>query len=219
MANYRGQDGSLILGGKLVGSPLTVGSLTTGVATMTIDATTLTGIVAVGDLFTIPNETGTPTHTVTGSTFRVVSTNTVSAITFTPAIVTVVVADNSTVTFTNNTTAELTAWGMDASLEVIDTTKKGDTHRLFKGGIATWSGTATALLDYLDTEQASLIDEIATGSPDGTIAALMFEIESGKQWYGSVELSNFVVNSPEGSSLVDVAFTFQGSGAVLPDWN
>jgi len=189
---------------------------------------TMVGVVAVGDLFTIPNETGTPTHTVTGSTFRFTSTNAVSAITFTPAAATGIV-DNSTVLFSSNSVGEVTAWDITVDMVVLDDTVKNDTHKTFKGGIVRWSGTASALLDYLDTQQASLIDEIATGTPDGTIAALQFQVDEGddvvgsdislKTWYGAAVLSNFVTTSPAGDTgIVPVTFNFQGSGQVLPQW-
>ena len=127
-------------------------------------------------------------------------------------------ADDAAVSFTANSVGEIRTWDLTAELEVIDTTAKGATHRTFKGGLAKWQGSATAWLDYLDTQQAALIDEIANGTPDGTIAGLMFQAASGKTWYGAAELSSFVADSPEGTALVPVSFNFQGSGQVLPDW-
>ena len=66
MANQRGQSGGLILGGLLVGSPLVNGALSQSATTMDIDATSLTGVVIIGDTFTLAGESGSPTHTVTG---------------------------------------------------------------------------------------------------------------------------------------------------------
>ncbi|KKL76779.1 hypothetical protein LCGC14_2041480 [marine sediment metagenome] len=163
-------------------------------------------------------EAGSPTHTVTGGPFYVAAANAIASITFSTAIAAGGVANDAAVSFTSNSVAEIRAWDLTAELETIDDTVKGDTHRTFKGGLAKWNGTATAWLDYLDTQQAALIDAIATGSPDGTIAGLMFQISSGKTWYGGAELSNFSTDSPEGTALVPVSFDFQGSGQVLPDW-
>ena len=218
MANQRGQDGGLILGGLLVGSPLVNGALSQGATTMDIDAASLTGVVIVGDKFTLAGESGSPTHTVTGGPFRVASGNAISSITFSTAIASGGVSDGAAVSFTSNSVAEINAWDLTAELEIIDDTVKGDGHRTFRGGLAKWTGSATALLDYLDTEQASLIDEIASGSPDGTIAGLMFQVASGKTWHGAAELTDCAVSSPEGSALVTVSFDFQGSGPVAPDW-
>ena len=114
---------------------------------------------------------------------------------------------------------EMRSWSLDGvSLEMIDDTVKGDTHRTFLGGLATWEGTATAWLDYDDAEQAELIDAIATDPPDGAIAGLMFQVASGKTWYGAAEIQNFRIDSPEGSAVTPVTFDFQGTGQVLPDW-
>lgn len=206
------------MGGLLVGSPVVNGALSQGATTMDIDAGSLTGVVIVGDTFTLAGESGSPTHTVTGGPFYVASGNAISSITFSTSIASGGVSDGAAVSFTANSVAEVRAWDLTAELEMIDKTVKGITHRIFRGGLAKWNGTATAWLDYLDTEQAALIDAIATGSPDGTIAGLMFQIASGKTWYGGAELSNFATDSPEGNALVPVSFDFQGSGQVLPDW-
>ena len=218
MSNSRGQDGGLILGGLLVGSPLVAGALIENDVVMSIDAVSLTGVVIIGDTFTLAGEAGSPTHTVTGGPVYVAAANAIASITFSTGVAAGGVANNAAVTFASNSVAEIRTWELASELEMIDDTVKGDTHRTFKGGLAKWNGTATALLDYLDTEQASLIDEIANDPPDGTIAGLMFQIASGKTWYGAGELSNFRAESPEGTALVPVSFDFQGSGQVLPDW-
>lgn len=218
MSNLRGQEGGLILGGLLVGSPLVDGALIENDVVMDIDAVSLTGVVIIGDTFTLAGEAGSPTHTVTGGPFYVAAGNAITTLTFSTAIAAGGVANDAAVSFTSNSVAEIRAWDLTAEIEMIDDTVKGDTHRTFKGGLANWNGSATAWLDYLDTQQALLIDAIATGSPDGTIAGLMFQVASGKTWYGAAELMNFRTESPEGTALVPVSFDFQGSGQVLPDW-
>ncbi len=218
MSNSRGQDGGLILGGLLVGSPLVNGALIENDVVMDIDAVSLTGVVIVGDTFTLAGEAGSPTHTVTGGPFYVAAANAIATITFSTGIAAGGVADDAAVSFAANSVAEIRAWDLTVEIEPIDDTVKGDTHRTFKGGLAKWNGSATAWLDYLDTQQAALIDEIANDPPDGTIAGLMFQVDSGKTWYGAAELSSFVTDSPEGTALQGVTFNFQGSGQVLPDW-
>ena len=217
MSNFEGQDGALILGGLLVGTPLVNGALIENDLIMDIDAVSLTGVVLTGDTFTLDGEAGSPTHTVTGGPY-VAAANAIANITFTTGIAAGGVSNDAGVNFTANSVAEIRQWAMNAALEVIDDTVKGDLHRTFKGGLAVYSGSATAWLDYLDTEQASLIDEIANDPPDGTIAGLMFQIASGKTFYGAAELSSFSTESPEGSAVVPVTFEFQGTGQVLPDW-
>ena len=219
MSTFEGQDGALILGGLLVGSPLVDGALIENDTTMDIDAVSLTGVVIVGDTFTLAGEAGSPTHTVTGGPFYVAAGNAITSLTFSTAIAAGGVANDAAVTFASNSVAEIRSWSLTTALEIIDDTVKGDTHKTFLGGLATWEGTATAWLDYDDTEQAELIDAIANDPPDGAIAGLMFQVASGKTWYGGAEIQNFRTESQEGSAVTPVTFDFQGTGQVLPDWN
>jgi hypothetical protein len=178
----RGQDGLLSLGGYLDGSPLLNGALTEGLTQMDIDATSLKGVVIVGDTFTIAGESGSPTHTVTNGPFYVTVANEVNNIDFTPGIAAGGVANNAAVTFTSHSIAEITAWSLDeVTIEQADDTVKGDTHRTFKGGLASWRGSATALLDYGDADQATLIDAGAT-SGVGTLAGIVLRTASGHLW-------------------------------------
>ncbi len=218
MSNDRGQDGALMLGGRLVGSPLVNGALLENDTTMDIDAVTLTGIVAVGDTFTLAGEAGSPTHTVTGGPFYVAAANAIASITFSTAIAAGGVADDAAVTFADNAVAELLSWTLDhAGLELIDDTVKGDTHRTFKGGLARWSGSAAAWLDYDDPQQASLIDGLAPGSVGGftdfseyasgsppsdwtrTVGTGVFDVDDDVLFTGEKKFHQDV-NSPDGTA-------------------
>lgn len=219
MSTQRGQDGLFSLGGLLVGTPELNGALIATAIQMDIDGASLVGVVMVGDTFTIEGEAGSPTHTVTNGPFYVAAANAVNNIDFTPGIAAGGVADGADVTFTAESVAELTAWSLDeVGIEMADDTVKGDTHRTFKGGLASWRGSATALLDYGDTEQAALIDA-GLDSASGTLAAIALRLASGKIWYGAGELAGLSFGSPDGTAPCPFSFTFQGSGEVLPDWN
>lgn len=221
MATVRGQDGLLILGGKLQGAPLVAGAVASAAATVSVDGSQLYGLVAVGDIFVVDGDG--INRTVTGSVVRAASTNAVSAITFTPSA-TAGFGNNVTVTFNSNSIGELTRWSIDSvEQELIEDTVKGDTTKTYKGGYVNWNGSAAARLDYGDTKQAELIDMLASGSPDGTIATLMFVVEDVtlgdlKHLYGSAYLTSFSITSPEGSSIVEVTFAFTGVGDLSTDW-
>lgn len=213
--NDRGQGGALILGGRLFGSPLVNGALLENDTTLDIDATTLIGLVAVGDTFTLAGESGSPTHTVTGGPFYLTVGNAIASITFSTAIAAGGVADDAAVTFADNRMGEVVSWTLDNSgLELIETTVKGITHKTFRGGLHAFEGSAAALLDYLDTKQGALIDAIATGSPDGTIASLILEVAPSRFLYGGAVLRHFASTSPETGPVV-VGFTFRGTGEFL----
>ena len=216
MANYRGQDGLLILGGELVGSPLTRAAYATGITTIAVTggASTLTGVLTVGDIFTVAGGTE---HTLSGS-FYVASTNAVAGLVFTPAIATAF-ASNAAVTFQSHSVAELKEWSLDPSIDLIEDTVKGDKHKTYLGGLAGHKGRATAWLDAGDTEQAALLEKIAAATPDGTVAALVLKVADGKYLYGAAVLSNFSTSSPDGTANVPVSFDFQITGPLAKEWN
>jgi len=215
MTTYRGQDGLLILGGELIGTPKARAAVATGVTEFAVTGGgTMTGLVTVGDIFAIDGGTD---YTVAG-TFYVVSTNAIATLVFAPAVATAI-ASNATLTFQSHSVAELRDWALDAAIETIEDTVKGDKHKTFKGGVAGHRGRATAWLDGGDTEQAALLAKIAAGTPDGTVAALTFKIADGKYLYGAAVLSNFSAGSPEGSALCPVTFDFQITGPLAKEWN
>jgi hypothetical protein len=216
MSTQRGQDGLLILGGEIVGTAKAQAAYATSITTIAVTGggTTLTGVVMVGDIFSIAGGTD---YTVS-STAIVASTNAIAGISFSPALATAI-ASNATVAFETHSVGELKAWTLESTIATIEDTVKGDKHKTFKGSQASHSGTASALLDYGDTYQAALIDKIATASPDGTVAALAFRVASGMFLYGAAVLSNFSVASPEGSTLVTINFSFQITGALSVEWH
>src|SRR3989304_4672876 len=167
MTTYRGQDGLLILGGELIGTPKARAAVATGVTEFAVTGGgTMTGLVTVGDIFAIASGTG---YTVTGS-FYIVSTNAIATLVFTPAVATAI-ASNATLTFESHSVAELKEWTLDSEIDVIPDTVKGRKHKTFQGGIAGHRGRATAWLDGGDTEQAALLAKNATATPGGTGAA------------------------------------------------
>ncbi len=220
MANVRGQNGLLIVGGAIQGTAVVKANITAGAVTCTITGGTLVGIIAVGDVFQLD---GGVDRTVTG-TLLVAGSNSVGGLAFTPAATALITAGVS-VAFNSNSVAEVRTWSLDdVSAELIEDTVKGDSHKTFRPGIAGWSGSATAYLDYGDAKQKALIDEITSGTPDGAIATLVFFVEGGsdgaqKILYGAVVMNSMSISSPEGSALVEVSFNFQGSDALSLNWN
>jgi hypothetical protein len=112
---------------------------------------------------------------------------------------------------------ELRSWGLDGvTLEMIDDTVKGDTHRTFKGGIG--DGGTISLSCWLDytTAQQDMIDLINAGTGD----AVAFELlaATGKKFTGNAVPGSYSTSSPEGSALVEITFTMKVSGAVGVTW-
>ena len=217
---FQGFNGLLVAGGIQDGAPRLNGALASAAATLALDdngAGTLTGVILGGDTFTISGETGSPTHTVTaGATFTIASASCTS-ITFTPAIATGGVADNATITFTSNSVAQVTRWDMAVRQPMLDRTTLGDKWRRFKGGLASWTGTAEALLDYADPNQAKLIDRLVTATPASTPSGMVLRLTTSKQWYGYAYLSRGRVMVQK-DALVRIAFDFTGDGTTLPNF-
>jgi len=219
MTTYRGLDGFLCLGGKLEGSPILQASVASGLTTLGITggASTLTGIVAVGDTFTVEDEPGGTTHTVTGS-FYAMTNNAHTAITFTPEVTGAGIIGGKDVTFDSNAAGEVKLFNFTAEVEVIADTAMGDKFRTVKGGVASWSGTGEMHLDYDDTQQAVLIDSIANATPAPSQDAILFGTADEKLWYAQCLLSDFAITQTMGD-IVSVTFNFTGTGSLRPRWD
>jgi hypothetical protein len=195
------------------------GALTIGNTTMNIDGngSALVGVVVAGDTFTIAGESGSPTHTVTGGPFYIAVANAIAGITFTPGIATGGAADNAVVSFASSSVGEAKAHSLNATIEVLETTKFQDKWRTIKGGRAQWTGTATCWLDKADLKQSELITAIVASTPGFTLNGVLFGIVTSKQFYGGVIASGFSVTADKGA-IIEAQFTFEGTGAILPNF-
>jgi hypothetical protein len=93
----------------------------------------------------------------------------------------------------------------------------GDDWVTAKGGIGSWSGTATAYLDYDDAQQAAAIVDILATSPSGDSVALVFLVATGKTFVGNALVSNVSINGDK-DGLFEVSFNFTGNGQLVPSW-
>ncbi len=113
---------------------------------------------------------------------------------------------------------EIRSWSMSGvSLEIIDDTVKGDTHRTFKGGIGD-GGTLsfTCWLDYV-TAQQDIIDLINAGTGDGV--AFVVLAATGKTFTGTAVPMSYDIESPEGSALASITLQCKVTGAVGVTWS
>ena len=112
---------------------------------------------------------------------------------------------------------ELRSWSLDGvSLEMIDDTVKGDTHRTFKGGIGDGGTlTLTAWIDYT-TAQQDVIDLINAGT--GAEVAFVLLAAAGKTFTGNAVPQSYSIESPEGSAVSTFTYTAKVSGAVGVTW-
>ena len=226
MANYRGLEGFLAIGGVLTGTgapPKLNGAIIAGATTLNLDGngSQLIGVVVAGDTFTIAGESGSPVHTVTGGPFYVAAANAINGITFTPGAAAGGAADNAVITFVASSIAEAKTQTLNVSQEALDITKFQDKWRLVKGGLAQWSGTGVAWLDKLDPMQAKVIDALVATTPAAVLNGVLFGFQNGaavlKDMYGGVLVSGLQMSADKGS-IIEVTFNFEGTGTLLPNW-
>jgi hypothetical protein len=105
---------------------------------------------------------------------------------------------------------ELRVWSLDLDVELTEDTVKGDTVRTYKPDIPAGRGTVECWLDYGDTAQAALIDDINAGNqPEVTAELFATGADPGppaKKFAVSALAVNYRVNSPEGNARVSLTF-------------
>jgi len=121
------------------------------------------------------------------------------------------------VTFAGTAIGEAHSWTLNADVEMLDDTVMGDDWKTVKGGLGSWSGTATAYLDYDNAQQAAAIVDILVASPTGDSVALVFLTATGKTFLGSALVSNVSFDASK-DGLVGVSFTFTGNGQLTVSW-
>lgn len=166
MTTYRGLDGFLAVGGVLTGSPEVKTTLATGATELNVTGggSTLTGLLMLGDIFTLGGETDTPKYRVKTSCYAATGTAILATIPFEPGV-SEEIAVAASLTVQANSMAEAKLWTLTAGAELIDSTVLGDAWRTFHATatqLGTWSGRGEAYLDMADVEQASLINAIAS---------------------------------------------------------
>lgn len=217
MTTYRGMDGFLALGGHLVGSPLVNGAVLAGASSVDIDAVSLIGVVAPGDVFAVTGVSGT--YTVTNAGFLVAAANAIAGITFTPVAPVGGFPDNAAVTFAANSVAQVRQWNVSAEFQPLETTVMGNVARGRRTAVTSFSGGCEVLFDYADSKQAALLDAYTAGTPNGSRAGVFFGVKSGeaKDIYGAVVLGSIAVTAPR-EDLVTAAVTFESNGQLQVNW-
>lgn len=220
MSTFRGSKGLLALGGLQSGSPQLKGAVAQGATQATIDGggSALTGAILDGDEFTVAGDA--TTYTVTADARIGENTANEVTISFDPAVqVSGGWADNAAVSFVANSIAQVRRWDAETSRPYRRDDTMGDDARTGKLDIPQWTGSAEALLDYADPEQADVIDEIKGNAAPSNFGAYL-QVASGpmKGLYGHILPVDASVVAEKGS-LVTVEFNFEGEGSLAPDWN
>ena len=126
--------------------------------------------------------------------------------------------NDGSVSFNATVIGELTAWTLDAEVDILDDTVMGDAWETKKGGRGKWNGSATAYLDYLDAQQGAIIADIAVATPTGDSVAMIYLVAASKTFTGNCIVSGFSVSTPK-DGIVEVTFNFVGNGALSMTWS
>jgi hypothetical protein len=112
-----------------------------------------------------------------------------------------------------NAIAELRSWQIEEQADTIEDTTLNDTARTFNAGLVSWSGSAEAFWDETDTngQLALTIGASVTLNvyPEGD--------SSGDSFYTGTAIVTGITRQSNNESMVEVSFSFQGSGALTAD--
>ena len=116
---------------------------------------------------------------------------------------------------TTEAVAQTTAWSLDISKDVLDTTAHGDTSRAFVGSLV--SGTGSVEFNYTaatGNETKNLIDDVLA-TEDGGDAVFEFYIDTSgsKKWSFSGLITGLSSSTTVGE-LTSVSCTYQASGTI-----
>jgi hypothetical protein len=106
--------------------------------------------------------------------------------------------------------AELRGWELSESMEPIDDTVLADTARTFQSGLNGWSGSASAFWDETDTNG----QEALTIGASVTIKFYPEGATLGDTFYTGTTLVTGITRRAAINGMVEVDFTFQGTGAL-----
>lgn len=105
----------------------------------------------------------------------------------------------------------LTAWTIDANVDVAETTAFQDTAKTFAGGIYGWSGSFEGHGDPTNTEQAALLSDLQGATE---ITDITFYIEATTHCFDGNIILTGMSHSIGITDVLKVSCTFQGSGAL-----
>ena len=126
------------------------------------------------------------------------------------------VGRDGSVSFAASLVGELKSWTLTSDVEIMPDTAMGDVWQTVVGGVASWTGSATAHIDY-DSNQKNAIDDIINATPSGDSVAMIFLVATGKTFTGNALVSSVAMSATMGD-IIEVVLNFTGNGALAPTW-
>jgi len=108
------------------------------------------------------------------------------------------------------TVAEIDQWSVDADAKLLDTTKFGDTWESKTPGLKSWSGKASGRWDMSDTTGQKALQDALLGGTSVTLKLYT----NDTNYYSGTALVKAIGTKAAAGGLVDVDFSFEGTGAL-----
>ena len=107
--------------------------------------------------------------------------------------------------------AEVQSWNVSITRDTVEDTVMGDSHRTYKKGLQTWSGSMSVV--YSDTSGAEVTNALNPDT-DAVIGVELFPDTSvaGTKFAGNIVVTSFAVTASY-DGLITAAVDFQGTGA------
>jgi len=128
------------------------------------------------------------------------------------AVTGIVSGINADITFAGGYVVKTSAWTIDASAGVIDTTALGDDWRTKIGGLKDWSGTFSCIVD---SSSLRSLEGLALGvAPSAAVFIFDEEATTDGSFGGTILIESFSVAPSVGDTPTTITFNYQGSGAL-----
>jgi hypothetical protein len=114
------------------------------------------------------------------------------------------------VKLTTNTVAEVRAWELSHTAEVIEDTELGDANKTFQAGNASWSGSVSCFWDETDTNGQVAM----TAGASITLNLYPEGASSTDKYYSGAAIVTGITRRAAINGMVEAEFTFQGTGAL-----
>lgn len=109
-----------------------------------------------------------------------------------------------------NLVAEVRTWNLEESSDTIEDTSMGDTHRSYKVGLKTFSGSIDCFWDETDTTGQGAM----TIGAEVTLNLYAEGDATGDTYYTGSAIITGITRTGSFDGMVEASFSFQGNGAL-----
>lgn len=123
----------------------------------------------------------------------------------------VMAGKNGTFSWGENQVGYIDNFSLTINQGTAETSQLGDDYRMYIPTVCDWSGSVSGTLDYADSAQKAILDDLA--DPAGTSVTLELKVGPTLTYTGSAFITSISITGSHGDK-VAVSFNFQGSGSL-----